>query len=178
MKNKLLVQPGDWPKSLVQRVLRAAQPNPDVFAGVTPEQFIRHLLTSLSLDIGDKHRVIKSAPGLSMFQIDALMDVFKDEQKKFARLFDEHPEDIIKVNAQTVVRSFVLANFIDRPFSPSEQIRLTRKMMRRKADAFAALPPDVYERLTSAISSSYLLERVFGVLTELPPETSGAAVYI
>lgn len=178
MKNKLLLQPGDWPKTLVQRVLRAARPDPDAFARITPEQFIRNLLTSLSLDVGEKQRVITSTPDLYIFQVDSLMDVFTDEQQKFTHLFNESPVDIIKLNAQTVVRNFVLAGFIDRPFSPAEQITLTRKMMRRKAEAFAALPPDVHKRLTSAIGNSYLMEWVFGVLTEQPPEASGADVYI
>jgi len=178
MKNQLLLQPGDWPRTLVQRVLRAARPDPEVFAGVTPEQYIRNLLTSLSLDVGEKQRVIASTPDLCMFQVDSLMDVWADEQEKFAHLFDEAPVDIIKLNAQTVVQNFALAGFVDRPFSPAEQVMLTRKMMRRKAEAFAALPPDVHKRLTSAIGNSYVMERVFGVLTEQPPEAPGTAVYI
>lgn len=178
MKNKLLLQPDDWPKTLVQRVLRAARPNPDVFAGTTPEQFIRHLLTSLSLDIGEKYRCIESVPGLRMFQIDSLMKVFTEEQEKFNGLFVEHPEDIIRLNARTVVGAFVLAGFVGHPISMAEQISMSRKMMVRKAKAFAALKPLVRKLISNAIAHSYLLERVFGVLTELPPETPGEAVYI
>lgn len=178
MKNQLLLQPGDWPKVLVQRVLRAARPDPEAFAGVTPEQYIRNLLTSLSLDVGEKQRVIASTPDLWIFQVDSLMDVWADEREKFANLFDEAPVDIIKLNAQTAIRNFVLAGFVDRPFSPAEQVMLTRKMIRHKTTAFAALAPDVRERLTTAIANDYLLERVFGVLIEAPPENAGEAVFI
>jgi len=178
MKNKFLLQTGDWPKPLVQQLLRAAKPDPDVFAGITPEQFIRHLLTSLSLNIQEKHRVIQSVQELCIFQVDALMDVFIDEQQRFTELFKEAPVDIIKLNAKSLIGNFTLSGFLGRPFSMGEQITLSRKMIRHKATAFAALAPDVRERLTTAIADNYLLERVYGVLIEAPPANAGEAVFI
>ncbi|WP_217533746.1 hypothetical protein [Vibrio metschnikovii] len=178
MKSKFMLQPADWPKPLVKRVLHAAKPNLEVFVGTTPEDFVRNLLLSFSLNMSEKVRVIESISGLCQFQVDALIEVFTQEQEKFAKLFDEHPTDVIKLMAHTVVGAFVLAGLVARPFNMEEQIVMSRKMMLRKTKAFDELTPEVRSSLVTAISRNYLLERVLGVLVEPPPPKPGKLVFI
>jgi hypothetical protein len=178
LKNKFMLQPADWPKSLVKRVLHAARPNPDILVGTTPEDLVRHLLLSFSLSISEKVRVVESISSLSKFKVDALIDVFSEEQVSFAKLFDEQPLDITKLMAQTVVGAFVLAGFVASPFNMDEQIIMSRKMMLRKTKAFDELTPEVRSSLVAAISRNYLLERVLGVLVEPPLSKPGKLVFI
>jgi hypothetical protein len=58
------------------------------------EKFIFLLAHSLSLAIDEKINIIDRIPDLSQSQIDQLLEIFVDEQKSFADLEREHPENI------------------------------------------------------------------------------------
>lgn len=64
---------------------------------VEAENFLDLLKNSLSLNVGEKKRVIDAVPDLSQFQFDELTKVFQEERVKFRELASEHPEDIKKL---------------------------------------------------------------------------------
>lgn len=64
---------------------------------VDVENFLDLLKNSLSLNVGEKKRVIDAVPDLSQFQFDELTKVFQEERVKFRELASEHPEDIKKL---------------------------------------------------------------------------------
>ncbi len=64
---------------------------------VNEDNFLDLLKHSLSLNTGEKKRVIDAVPTLSQFQFDELTKVFTEERVKFKDLAKEHPEDIKKL---------------------------------------------------------------------------------
>jgi len=64
---------------------------------VNEEEFLDLLKHSLSLNTGEKKRVVDAVPTLSQFQFDELSKVFTEERVKFKDLAKEHPEDIKKL---------------------------------------------------------------------------------
>ena len=67
---------------------------------VDEEKFLDLLKHSLSLNTGEKKRVVDAVPTLSQFQFDELTKVFTEEREKFKELAKEHPDDIKKLLAK------------------------------------------------------------------------------
>jgi len=68
---------------------------------VDVNKFLNMLSVSISLDLSEKRRVFDSMPTLSLFQVNSLMNVFKDEQSQLKLLNKDHPEDVIKLIGQS-----------------------------------------------------------------------------
>ncbi|MDO4699220.1 MAG: AAA family ATPase [Moraxella sp.] len=64
------------------------------------EFFFTLLATSLSLDLEDKIKVMKSLPTLSVFQMVSLVEVWIEERVKFVELGKKYPDDIKKLLVQ------------------------------------------------------------------------------
>ena len=65
------------------------------------EQYFLHLLaSSISLTRDEKVRIIESIPKLKQSQVDELIRIFEEEQKKFAELPAKHVEQLKKLEAQ------------------------------------------------------------------------------
>lgn len=58
------------------------------------KKFLELLAKSISLTKTEKQRIIASIPKLSQYQIDELMRIFEEEQKKFAELNKKHEEQL------------------------------------------------------------------------------------
>jgi hypothetical protein len=58
------------------------------------KKFLELLAKSISLTKTEKQRIISSMPKLSQYQIDELMRIFEEEQKKFAELNDKHENQL------------------------------------------------------------------------------------
>jgi hypothetical protein len=58
------------------------------------KKFLELLAKSISLTKTEKQRIISSIPKLSQYQIDELMRIFEEEQKKFAELNDKHENQL------------------------------------------------------------------------------------
>jgi tetratricopeptide (TPR) repeat protein len=65
------------------------------------DYFATLLSQSLSLDKSEKQRVINAWPDLGQFQVDALIDVFKQEKEKFKEHIITHENDVYKLIFKT-----------------------------------------------------------------------------
>jgi hypothetical protein len=61
------------------------------------KKFLELLAKSISLTKTEKQRIIASIPKLSQYQIDELMRIFEEEQKKFAELSKKHEDELKKI---------------------------------------------------------------------------------
>ncbi len=58
------------------------------------KKFLKLLAKSISLTKTEKQRIITSIPKLSQYQIDELMRIFEEEQKKFSELNKKHEDQL------------------------------------------------------------------------------------
>lgn len=58
------------------------------------QKFLNLLATSISLTFNEKKNIITAITQLSQFQIDELMKIFEEEQKKFTELEKKHAEQM------------------------------------------------------------------------------------
>jgi hypothetical protein len=58
------------------------------------KKFLELLAKSISLTKTEKQRIITSLPKLSQYQIDELMRIFEEEQKKFSELNQKHEDQL------------------------------------------------------------------------------------
>lgn len=58
------------------------------------QKFLQLLAASISLTKTEKQRIITSIPKLSQYQIDELIRIFEEEQKKFAELNAKHADQL------------------------------------------------------------------------------------
>ncbi|MFH0776233.1 MAG: hypothetical protein V1936_01315 [Patescibacteria group bacterium] len=58
------------------------------------KKFLELLAKSISLTKTEKQRIITSIPKLSQYQIDELIRIFEEEQKKFAELNKKHEDQL------------------------------------------------------------------------------------
>ncbi|MFA5352279.1 MAG: hypothetical protein WC304_03300 [Candidatus Gracilibacteria bacterium] len=58
------------------------------------QKFLQLLAASISLTKTEKQRIITSIPKLSQYQIDELIRIFEEEQKKFAELNSKHADQL------------------------------------------------------------------------------------
>lgn len=58
------------------------------------QKFLKLLAKSISLTKTEKQRIIASIPKLSQYQIDELMRIFEEEQKKFSELNKKHENQL------------------------------------------------------------------------------------
>lgn len=61
------------------------------------KKFLTLLASSISLTKTEKQRIITSIPKLSQYQIDELIRIFKEEQKKFSELNEKHSDQLKKL---------------------------------------------------------------------------------
>ena len=99
-----------FPNEIIEGIL---QKNylPD-YIEVDRHAFIQMLLNSCSLNLIEKVRTIDAMPILSQYQVDALQKVFIDEQEEFEKLYNEHPDEIAALIAQTIISIFTLAVYL------------------------------------------------------------------
>ena len=64
------------------------------------KKFLELLAKSISLTKTEKQRIIESVPKLSQYQIDELMRIFEEEQKKFSELNNSHEEQLKALEAK------------------------------------------------------------------------------
>lgn len=76
----------------------------------TPELFIQLLQGSLSLNKEEKMRVISQYKTLSEYQLDALKEVFTEENERFQTLKEENPKDIDKLEFMSVIQWLEIYN--------------------------------------------------------------------
>lgn len=64
------------------------------------KKFLELLAKSISLTKLEKQRIIASIPKLSQYQIDELMRIFTEEQKKFSELNKKHSDQLKELEAK------------------------------------------------------------------------------
>lgn len=108
------------------------------------------LLTSVSLNLEEKKRVINSAKaGLTEFQCEELIKVFSDEQEKFIVLEQKHPDDITKLIHKSVDEITTLLGYLSPvPLQHYHQycVKTTRiahtdKWQRKKSNNYSSYRP-------------------------------------
>lgn len=97
-----------FPAQFVEHFCQLYQFDPSI--DIDKFYFTNLLLSSLSLSMMEKFRVIFKAPKLSQFQVDELIKVFEDEQSEFNRLLKEDAEDVTKLAGVSVVESVTCAS--------------------------------------------------------------------
>jgi hypothetical protein len=148
----------DLPDALVHELL--ARLTPPIFAEVDAEVFVRATVGCNSLSLGEKQRVLLAMPTLSQFQIDALMDVWRDETSEFVKLLKNEWEIICHLSAKTWHHAFMLADVygVNYPREREQADRLT--MLARKYNTPARQQQWVKRALV--LNQSYLVQSVFG----------------
>ena len=63
-------------------------------------EFLMLLASSISLSKAEKKRIIDAVPKLKQWQIDELMNIFKEEKQKFAQLSKKHVPQLEKLAKQ------------------------------------------------------------------------------
>ncbi len=76
--------------SFISSVTVPAHPNTQF----DEKKFLELLAKSISLTKTEKQRIISSIPKLSQYQIDELMRIFEEEQKKFTELNQKHEDQL------------------------------------------------------------------------------------
>lgn len=64
------------------------------------KKFLELLAKSISLTKTEKQRIISSIPKLSQYQIDELMRIFEEEQRKFSELNKKHEDQLKEIEAK------------------------------------------------------------------------------
>ncbi|MCF7846073.1 MAG: hypothetical protein K9L85_02445 [Candidatus Peribacteraceae bacterium] len=64
------------------------------------KKFLELLSKSISLTKTEKQRIITSIPKLSQYQIDELIRIFEEEQKKFSELNKKHEDQLKAIEAK------------------------------------------------------------------------------
>ncbi|MBU1445692.1 hypothetical protein KKD70_00310 [Patescibacteria group bacterium] len=62
--------------------------------------FLLLLAGSISLSKDEKKRIVEAVPKLKQWQVDELMNIFREEKQKFAQLSDKHVEQLRKLEKQ------------------------------------------------------------------------------
>lgn len=104
-----LLSGADFPADLIDPLV--ARLGPPVLAKFALEPFVRAVLGSYSLSLLEKQRVFESIPTLSMFQHDALMEVFTEETKEFVRLLATEAGSLLDLAAYAWIETNVLAGY-------------------------------------------------------------------
>lgn len=126
----------DLPDPLITGVLDTICLPDDPYLAVEIPDLIRGTLGSLSLSLAQKTRVFNEIPTLSRFQVEALQDVFADEQKEFVNLFRQENEQdtILTLSAKSIIRAFSLAILRGQGYpDPKEETRVIGEMSVDKA---------------------------------------------
>jgi primosomal protein N' len=63
-------------------------------------EFLMLLASSISLSKAEKKRIIEAIPKLKQWQVDELMNIFKEEKQKFAQLSKKHVPQLEKLAKQ------------------------------------------------------------------------------
>lgn len=79
--------------SFITKVKIPAHPNTQF----DEKKFLELLAKSISLTKTEKQRIITSIPKLSQYQIDELMRIFEEEQKKFSELNKKHEDQLKEI---------------------------------------------------------------------------------
>ena len=104
-----LLSGADFPADLSDPLV--ARLNPPVLAKFALEPLVRAVLGSYSLSLLEKQRIFESIPTLSMFQHDALMEVFREETEEFVRLMATEARSVLHLAALAWVRANLLAGY-------------------------------------------------------------------
>lgn len=97
---------------------------------VEVNEFVALLALSFSLDLSEKRRVLDSISTLSRFQVNSLINVFKDEQRKFELLNEDHPGDVSELIAKSREEWGLLQQFYKLPdFTEPDSLLSTKQQL-------------------------------------------------
>lgn len=149
-----------YPEPLVRALLGVVQFPEAMESDVAKEMLVRHLCASVALDLGDKHRVLASLPGLSLGQCQLLVWTWRDEEKGAANLFASAPGDGVRRSASAWLGNSLLATYLGAKWSPA----IERYAMRCFVTENFAGQKRRTKQLAAAVAAtqSACVEHVFG----------------
>ena len=155
-----LIPANSYPEPLDRALLGVVQFPEAMKCGVAKEMLVRHLCASVALDLGDKHGVLASLPGLSLGQCDLLILTWRDEEKGMANMFASAPGDGVRLTASAWLANSLLATYLGAKWSPAIERCAMRCFVtenfagkKRRIKQFAA---------AMAATQSNCVEHVFG----------------
>lgn len=98
----------DFPAAFIDDFVEKAVIPPVFVSEFDTNRFSRMVLGALSLSLEEKNRIFDSLPTLSLFQCEALEEVFTDETAQFINLPEEFPI-VIRLSAASVIGACALA---------------------------------------------------------------------
>ncbi|MBU0501602.1 MAG: hypothetical protein KJ558_08045 [Gammaproteobacteria bacterium] len=139
--SRLPLDAGDVPLFLIRRLVRFGRGNFD-------ETLARALLGSLSLSFQEKLRVLETK--LSSSQRNNLLEIFTEEEEKFALLYQDHPMEILEFITRQVFTAFMLGRYLglemNAALEDAHAHRLVRRAIRRGVCShLQEIPPGVWE---------------------------------
>ncbi|TXH37205.1 MAG: hypothetical protein E6Q94_02625 [Burkholderiaceae bacterium] len=155
------LMPADsYPEPLVRALLGVVQFPEAMESDVAKEMLVRHLCASVALDLGDKHRVLASLPGLSLGQCQLLVRTWRREQDGMAMLFDSHPGEGVGHAARAWLHNSLLATFFGAKWSPATERYAMRCFV---TENFAGKKRRIKQlKAAMAATQSATVEHVFG----------------
>lgn len=78
------------------------------------KEFLNLVATSISLTFNEKKQIILSIPRLTQFQIDELLKILRDEQKKFKELNEKHLKKLKELEDKSAASSETLEQKTER----------------------------------------------------------------
>lgn len=155
------LMPADsYPEPLVRALLSVVQFPEAMESDLAKEMLVRHLCASVALDLGDKHRILVSMPGLSMGQCELLVRTWRGEQDGMAVLFDSNPGEGMSLVARTWLHNSLLATFFGAKWSPATERYAMRCFV---TENFAGKKRRIKQlKAAMAATQSASVEHVFG----------------
>lgn len=146
----------DYPQTLIDRF--TATLCPPILATVDMPQFTRMLLSTLSLSLDEKNRIIDALPTLSQYQCDALQEVWEGETKEFGRIVKTEWHIISALCAKAWTEACLLATERGAGYSPAEEKLALTAMLQAKYNT-----PPKRAWLEKAVAENHPLnESVYG----------------
>lgn len=108
----------DYPEHFITEFISVI--HPPVIAQVDMNTFVRLVISSYSLCLAEKYRVIDSIPTLSQLQLDELIKVFEEETIEFYNLIDDEWDIIVNLFAKAWIEANMLANYFGVGYASEE----------------------------------------------------------
>ena len=122
------IKAADYPEPLIA-AMTAVMPFPKTYRQ-PKEKFVRGFCTSVSQDLGGKHRLLTELPHMAPFQLELLIRVWREEEEKFTLLFANNWGDGVVLVSRSWLSNSLLATHLGARWSPRMEAFAMRNFVR------------------------------------------------